>query len=191
MESKYPNLLSGIEICGKLFKNRLISTNSMPHYLQGREEHPERAVITHLANRAKNGAAVVTMSFIFSKIGPKSFNPPLEAARKMGMREMAYFPIYDIYDPHHQNYFTQFLDEVHLYNCRANLALQFPFILNEWGVNADKERHIRPFTKEMISKIIDSYVEQATIARDIGFDMGSVHIAYGAPFGGSFHKPSL
>ena len=189
MESGYPGLLSGIEICGKLFKNRLISTNSMPHYLQADEEHPERAVITHLVNRAKNGAAVVTMAGIFSKIGTKSFNPPLEVARKVGMREAAYFPTFDIYDPHHQNYFTQFLDEVHLYNCRANLALQFPFVMDEWGVNEDKERNIKAYTKEMIAKVIDSYVEQARIARDIGFDLASIHIAYGAPFGGSFISP--
>ncbi|MDR3277407.1 MAG: FAD-dependent oxidoreductase [Oscillospiraceae bacterium] len=191
MENAYPLLLSGIEIQGKLFKNRLISTNSLPHYIQADEGHPERAVITHLANRAKNGAAVVTMSGIFNKIGPKTGLPTDETAVKIGLREPMHFPIYDIYDPQHQNYFTQFLDEVHLYNSRANLALQFPFIFSEWAVDEQNQFGAKAFTADMIARVIDSYAEQAQVARELGFDMCSVHVAYGAPFAGSFLNPLL
>ena len=182
MENAYPNLLSGIEICGKLFKNRLISTNSMPHYIQGDEEHPDRAVITHLANRAKNGAAVVTVSGIHGTLGKKIMLPSPEMAKTVGYREWLYFQNYDHYKPTNQNYFAQLVDELHLYGCRANIALMFPF-LDDMSISE------KNYPKEMIAKAISSYVDQALAARDIGFDMGSIHAAYGAPFAGSFLTP--
>ena len=191
MTNAYPLLLSGIEIQGKLFKNRLISTNSMPHYIQGDEGHPDRAVITHLANRAKRGAAAVTISGIFSRIGPKVLVPPPEMAEKIGSREPMYFPTYDIYDPQHQNYFAQFVDEVHFYNSRACIALTFPFIFDQWSVNDDDPGGAKMYTPEMISSVIDSYAEQASIAKDIGFDMCSIHMSYGSPFLGIFINPAL
>ncbi|MDR1299321.1 MAG: FAD-dependent oxidoreductase [Oscillospiraceae bacterium] len=189
-KNAYPLLLSGIEIRGKLFKNRLISTNSLPHYIQGDEGHPDRAVITHLANRAKRGAAVVTMSGIFSKLGPRS-GLPSQAADMIGLREPRHFPVYDIYEPQHQNYFAQFVDEVHFYNSRACIALQFPFIFDEWAVNGGDLSGAKMYTPGMIGTVIDSYAEQAAVARDIGFDMCSLHVAYGAPFAGSFLNPLL
>ena len=40
MPSFYPNLLSPLKIGGVVLKNRMMATNSMPHFLQGPESFP-------------------------------------------------------------------------------------------------------------------------------------------------------
>ena len=60
MSVKYPHVLSPLVIRGKVLKNRLEASNSLPHFLQGPESYPADSVITHYANKAKSGAAIVT-----------------------------------------------------------------------------------------------------------------------------------
>ena len=62
MKGNYPHIFEPLVIRGNVLKNRLESANSMPHFLQGPELYPAQGVITHLANRAKSGAAVVSVS---------------------------------------------------------------------------------------------------------------------------------
>ena len=57
---KYSHLLSPVRIGNVILKNRMISTNSMPHYLMGPEEYPPDSVIAHFVDLAKNGAALLT-----------------------------------------------------------------------------------------------------------------------------------
>ena len=61
MSIKYQNLLSPIKIGNTVFKNRLTASPSKPHYIQGAEDYPTDGLITHFANKAKNGAALVTV----------------------------------------------------------------------------------------------------------------------------------
>ena len=72
--SKYPHVLSPLVVRGHVLKNRLEVSNSLPHFLQGNEPFPAESVITHYANKAKAGAAIVTCMGInnFSRdmIGP-------------------------------------------------------------------------------------------------------------------------
>ena len=60
MSSKYPNLLSPKKVGNIVFKNRLTASRSSPHFAQGSELYPTEPLITHYANKAKNGAAMVT-----------------------------------------------------------------------------------------------------------------------------------
>ncbi|MBE6991383.1 MAG: FAD-dependent oxidoreductase [Ruminococcaceae bacterium] len=59
---KYQNLLSPIEVGGVMLKSRLTAQPSTPHFIQGAEPFPTEKWITLLVNRAKNGAAAVTVS---------------------------------------------------------------------------------------------------------------------------------
>lgn len=63
MPNRYERLLSPIQVGNVLLKNRMVSTAGIPHMLQGTEEYPTDRLITHLANRAKNGAAAVYLNF--------------------------------------------------------------------------------------------------------------------------------
>ena len=63
MSNRYELLLSPIQVGNVLLKNRMVSTAGIPHMLQGTEEYPTDRLISHLANRAKNGAAAVYLNF--------------------------------------------------------------------------------------------------------------------------------
>ena len=74
MELKYSALLSPIKIGNMVLRNRMLSSASTPHFLQGTEKNPTEKVIQHFANRAKNGAALVTINHLYEKTvnGPGS-----------------------------------------------------------------------------------------------------------------------
>lgn len=58
MKNHYYNLLSPLKINDSVvLKNRMLSSSSVLHFLQGPEQYPTDAMITHLANRAKSGAS--------------------------------------------------------------------------------------------------------------------------------------
>ena len=63
MSNRYQHLLSPIQVGNVYLKNRMVSTAGIPHMLQGTEDYPTDRLITHLANRAKNGAAAVYLNF--------------------------------------------------------------------------------------------------------------------------------
>ncbi len=60
MAPEYKNLLSPILVGGRLLKNRLLVTRSVSGAFQGDENYPGEAMITHMAQLARSGAAVVT-----------------------------------------------------------------------------------------------------------------------------------
>ena len=60
MSLKYSHLLSPVKINNVVLRNRLIATASNPHFIQATEKWPTEALISHYANKAKAGAAVVT-----------------------------------------------------------------------------------------------------------------------------------
>ncbi len=62
MTVKYHHLLSPIKIGNTVLKNRLIASTSKPYFIQGEEPYPTDAFITHYVNKAKNGAAIVTVT---------------------------------------------------------------------------------------------------------------------------------
>jgi 2,4-dienoyl-CoA reductase-like NADH-dependent reductase (Old Yellow Enzyme family)/thioredoxin reductase len=184
MKSHYPHLSSPLSIRGVALKNRLLSTNSLPHFLQGPEPYPSAAVMKHLANRAKNGAAIITMTGLSARYGLKEMPPPPGGAGG----DIPHFPRYDIYDPKCQNYFAQLADSIHYYGSIVSMSLQRPIVL-EYGVNDDAARGINAYTPDIIDEMINSYVDQALVCKSFGFDMVSVHFAYESPFVAQFLSP--
>ena len=114
MSVKYPHVLSPLVIRGKVLKNRLEASNSLPHFLQGPESYPADSVITHYANKAKSGAAIVTCMGInnFSR----GTRVPMEA-------DFTHFPDFDLYDPASQNYLMQMVDAIHYHNSIACMGI--------------------------------------------------------------------
>ena len=64
MKQKFPALGSNVRVRNLILKNRMGSSASTPHMLQGREPYPTDRVIAHFANRAKSGAAMVTINHL-------------------------------------------------------------------------------------------------------------------------------
>ena len=60
MALRYEKTLSPILVGGRLIKNRFLVTRSVSGAFQGDENYPGEAMITHMAQLARSGAAVVT-----------------------------------------------------------------------------------------------------------------------------------
>ena len=60
MAKRYQNLLSPIQVGGRLLKSRLLVTRAVSGAFQGDENYPGEAMISHMAQLARSGAAIVT-----------------------------------------------------------------------------------------------------------------------------------
>ncbi len=205
MSNRYEHLLKPIKVRGMVLKNRLWSGNSLPHFLQGPESWPSEQVIDHMVRMAKNGAAVVTFADWTDPGQRTAFN---EDGRR--------FPMYDLNDPSLQNYLCQMTDQVHYYNSRISIAIM-PFMYKTgWDVsyrpappprdpNAEHmfltdtvvkkgNAHFGPgevheMTHEMIAECIESHAQRIKFYKDMGFDMCTLHFAYGLTLFARFLSP--
>ena len=111
MAQRYAALLSPLKVRGVILRNRMYSTASTPHFLQGTEAYPTEKIITHFSNRAKNGAAAVSINHFHKDDipfpGRTIDDPP------------AHFNLFDLNDASCQNYLCQLLDGIHFYGAKA------------------------------------------------------------------------
>lgn len=180
MSTRYKNLLSPIKVGNMVLKNRMISSASMPHFLQGTMPYPTEKVIRHFVNRAKNGAAGVTFDL---SLGQKMFHPD-HADKQLIDVTPDHFVDIDINDATSQNYICQWIDQTHYYESKA-IAI-FPGIMTEIQMKEERAAREAGFRGEgcnvLSRKFMDNYIEEAKkVARTLkllGFDMFSVHAAY-------------
>ena len=202
--SKYNHLLSPIRIGNVVLKNRMIASNALPHFLQGPEPFPAEPIIHHLANLAKNGAAIVTFADWTHPHQRESFNED-------GKR----FPMFNIKDPSVQNYFSQIADAVHFYGSKISIAMMnfgpkgygvcdeppMPEIEGmDMGSALKNEKHIerlmigntagiKAITEEMLGNVVEEHAERAKFYQNLGFDMATIHMAYRWPLAAQFLSP--
>ena len=191
MKPRYPHLLSPVKVGDIVLKDRFVSGNALPHFLQGPETFPSEQVIGHMVDMAKNGAAIVTFADWTNKDQRNSFN---EDGRR--------FPMYDADDPSMENYLCQMADQVHYYNSRISIAMM-PFVGpngHDVSTVAQPEGMVsqqNPFfmllkksggqgvtecTHEEIRQVIDETVERVKFYQRMGFDMCTLHFAYRGNF---------
>ena len=60
MTLKYQHTLAPIQVGERILKNRFLVTRSVSGAFQGDENYPGEAMISHMAELARNGAAIVT-----------------------------------------------------------------------------------------------------------------------------------
>ena len=212
--SKYPHVLSPLVVRGHVLKNRLEVSNSLPHFLQGNEPFPAESVITHYANKAKAGAAIVTCMGInnFSR----DMIVPMEA-------DFTHFPDFDLYNPACQNYLMQMADAIHYHGAVACMGffvgppsgyplqkpdgsleiLRLSDIANSRPLS---EEEVDPFgqsdmmtrsvkaallntTPEHMEFIADSLAQQVKILKSLDFDMVSIHLCYRGQLPTQFLSP--
>lgn len=204
MKSKYPHIFAPLALRGYVLKNRLESANSMPHFIQGPETYPGQGTITHFANRAKSGAAIVSISNFSSGPHRKNFDMDMD---------FSHMPHFDIFDTESQNYLLHLTDTIHFHGSIANACLmwgppddymlrykkggELPPPPGANGVAGDPTMsfvptfeaeyeyqqipsHLRPaeYTEEQLDQIAEAYAQQAAIVRKLDFDMISLHFAY-------------
>lgn len=205
MSLKYKNLLSPLRIGNFVFKNRMTSSNSLPHFLQGPESFPADSVITHLANRAKSGAAVVTAMGMNNGTRGASMKVDFDeefaissdgTGNQLPMDlDFTHFPDFDLYDPASQNYLIQLADSIHFYDSIACMgffvgpASCFPILQGGEVKQIDAHKPVEWYDKEKLELIADSYAQQIGILQKLGFDMASIHMCYRGQLISQFLSP--
>ena len=184
MSLKYANLLSPIEINGVMLRNRLICTASNPHFIQATEKWPTEALISHYANKAKAGAAVVTVK----GNNPVKTNDPHSLTL-------------DITVGQHQHMFAQCADMVHYYGAKAfylvlpdmNIVKGYDAsdgVLSEFVAGDGSKAELgKAAPKELLYQMVEKYAEEAKLAQSLGFDGCFMHMAYRLMFPGRFLSP--
>jgi 2,4-dienoyl-CoA reductase-like NADH-dependent reductase (Old Yellow Enzyme family) len=94
MFKTYEKLLSPIKVGNTVFRNRLTASRSSPRFSQGSEPYPTEALTTHYANKARNGAAMVTCGGVGMPHVISEARLPLFSADRMISRVPGSFDIY-------------------------------------------------------------------------------------------------
>ena len=203
---KYSHLLSPVKVGNLLLKNRFLSSNALPHFLQGPEPFPSEQTINHVVSCAKNGAAVVTFADYFDRNRKAYFNEDGKRMRDFAGSE-----------PSVENYIGQLADQVHYYGSYISLALM-PFNAPDpmYDVSYQPPRDVsdissitfrdgqndydtgsllrngkeaKELTREMIHSIIETAAQRARYYQTLGFDMVTLHYAYRATIYSRFLSP--
>ena len=208
MSIRYRHLLSPLRVGNLTFKNRLISGNALPHFLQGPEPFPAEPLINHVVNVAKNGAAMVTFA---DWTNPAQRQSPNEDGKR--------FPYFDLdNDPSVENYICQLVDQVHYYQSHISLALM-PFaapdplydvndepavdlsgmffakfgqrVYDNYGMGAMIRggAAAKQLSHQQIREIIEQQAQRALRYKKLGFDMVTLHFAYRATLFARFLSP--
>ena len=142
MKNRYSAMLSPLQVGDVLMKNRLLSSAATPHFIQGTETFPTEKWTTLMANRAKNGAAILLMQDLTNL-----------DQRKMPA-DCGHFAMYDLDDIGCQNGFTFMAEMVHYYGSyitpELNLDNRMPLQVNDPDVPSPYGAPPNPFA--MVSK---------------------------------------
>ncbi len=200
MKNAYPHLLSPIKIGKFILKNRMQSSNSLPHFSQGPEEYPAEATMAHFIGRARTGAAFVTLGGMDDNID----NPPLPDTL-----DVSHFPDFDIHNAKCQNYLVEMIEAIHYTGSLMSGSLfsankKFRYT-NEEGVeeiidasspvstgalaSMDYQFVGDEIPRENLFKIAKSYGQRAAFYKRLGFDAVTIHMSYRAQLPGQLLSP--
>jgi len=212
MYIRYKNLLSPIQVGNVLLKNRMTATAATPHFLQGTEPYPTEKWITHIVNRAKNGAAAININHL-------ERGSPQGGSLDIIDNTPAHFCIMDITNTSCHNYLCQMIDGIRYYGSIAvtnpmgtfSGGPGWPFGTGPGGPGVSpagtppsgappagspppvgEPRRINlpdVLNKQQIREYIESTVKNAVMLRKLGFEMFSFHNAYRGGPGAQFWSP--
>lgn len=200
MARKFSHMMAPVKVRNFVLKNRMESTNSMPHFVQGPEKYPADSTMTHFVNRARSGAAIVTITGINNFTGLPPFPD---------FSDVSHFPDFDLYDPGCQNYLMQLAELVHGYDSLISVGLftvakMFPLknpdgtmeVVSAMGkippnyTNSDVSMfndYVRDdVSVETLEKVAQSFAQQSAILKRLGYDMVTIHMCYRAQLLGQF-----
>ena len=199
MTNAYPHLLAPIKIGKFVLKNRMQSSNSLPHFSQGPEEYPAEGTMAHFIGRARTGAAFVT----FAGVEDTYQMPPLPDTL-----DMSHFPEFDMRNAKCQNYMVEMVEAMHYTGSivsgslfSANRTYRYE---NENGeieaVDANPQGPVTDSSgmsgsigddvpAEALYKIAKSYGQRTALYKRLGFDAVTIHMSYRAQVPGQLLSP--
>ena len=201
MMPTYSHLLSPLKIGKFILKNRMQSSNSLPHFSQGPENYPADATMAHFIGRARNGAAFITFAGFEDSVDSPEFPDTLD---------MSHFPNFDLRDARCQNYMVEFIEALHHQNTlisgslfSANKKFRYE---NENGeveiIDANPPIDMSlgatamiiqacgdEVSAEDLVKIAKSYGQKTAFYKRLGFDAVTIHMSYRAQLPGQLLSP--
>ena len=202
MKSNYPHLLSPVKVGKFILKNRMQSSNSMPHFSQGPEKYPADPIIAHYIGRAKTGAAFVTFC---------GFEDTYNAPQFPDFLDMSHFPDFDLRNPLCQNYMIELVEAMHGVGSLVSGSL---FSANRTYRYEDEHGNVEAVDanprnidlsqgavammsptigddvpKEDLIKIAKSYGQRTAVYKRLGFDAVTIHMSYRAQVPGQLLSP--
>lgn len=175
MSRQFQHLLSPIQIGNHILKSRMIAPQALPHYLQGSEPYPSEAVIHHVSNIAKNGAAIV------------AFGAWDDTDQRKAGGTASHFPMFDYSDPSNETYVCKLVDCIHFYDSLASIYLM-PLEMPNFQPQPSMDKpfpmwfspveRVSEITKEMMQDMIDLAAKKALYFKGLGFDMVSLQMSY-------------
>jgi 2,4-dienoyl-CoA reductase-like NADH-dependent reductase (Old Yellow Enzyme family)/thioredoxin reductase len=191
MSRKYQNLLSPIQIGNIVFKNRLIASPSAPLFAQGSENYPTEATITHYANKAKNGVALVVLSHVGTPVVARGEDE--EDASSGGV-----ISGFDVESDNGQNYLSHLTEAVHFYGAKVSMQIggSVPVKYDvSTGIPAEDLFGFGPpilreeIPADLLDEVAETFVRQAVLLKQSGFDSIYLHMAYRLTLLGRFLSP--
>ena len=202
MSRPYTHLTKPIKIGKFILKNRMQSSNSLPHFSQGPEKYPADAYIAHFLTRARSGAAFITLAGFDDMIEHPPFPDTLD---------ISHFPELDLRDGQCQNYMVELVEAIHSVGSLASGSLfsanKSFYYENEQGVrevisadydteHGDDATHAMncpvvddQIPAEDLAKIAKSYAQRTALYKKLGFDAVTLHMSYRAQLPGQFLSP--
>lgn len=172
---KYDHLLSPLVVGKRLFKNRIIMTPTTPKILQDDENYIAESTMQHYLRRAKNGAAMLTISGLYQFNNTDNPYPP-------NMKDYFKFNI----EAESNHYMSQLVEGIHGYGAYATVQLS-----HEYPADFDISAGIAPFamnqrersachemTPDEIKASTEKMVKRCIALKQIGFDGISLHMSY-------------
>ena len=207
MSIKYPHLLSPFKIGNHVFKNRMIAAPGFPYLTQGPEPYPSDSVITHYANKAKSGAALIVSNAAglpqpkreqdllkMRAEFPNDFNPDHGWHHGSGRDDN-----YDLLNGHSQNMLSMMTETVHFYDSKMVMNLKMvvppgydvsdniPFE-NVYG-SGPLPLPGKEIPEEILEQIADESALQGVLMKEVGFDGIYIHMSYRLGLMGRFLSP--
>ena len=198
MKPTYPHLLQPLKIGKFVLKNRMQSSNSLPHFSQGPEEYPADATIAHFVGRARTGAAFVTLAGVEDTYEM----PPLPDSL-----DISHFPEYDMRNPKCQNYMIEMVEAMHAVGSIVSGSL---FSANRTYRYENEKGEVEAVSAnsavvadssgmggsigddipaENLYKIAKSYGQRTALYKKLGFDAVTIHMSYRAQVPGQLLSP--
>ena len=179
--NKYRELLSPLKVRKTVLRNRLMSSNALPHFLQGPETFPADSVVAYYSYLAKNGAGLV----IFPDLSVNA-----EGKRQFPQEDIKRFPIVDMSDPSVHNYVSLCAEVIRFYGSEPMIALR-PVEYPGYDVcAADKPNgHVEAMDEALMRQSADELAQSCAFYRKLGFNCVDIAMAYGASLGARFLSP--
>lgn len=197
MALRYKHTLSPILVGGRLLKNRFLVTRSVSGAFQGDENYPGEAMISHMTQLARSGAAVVTCQGADWKsdpffgdssggmgpgpggpMGPDTWGVGSFAGPGMGNLEAETRGC--------KLYYSHMTDEIHFYGSLAsasmmgieprNLTLSEP-VDNGPRMGPPMKTHVA--STEELDHLVELLAQKAYAFYQMGFDMVCFYMSYG------------